>query len=192
MRPKQASRLTSNPPIIVYSEWTIGICCNGHPGTTPQDIELQPARTGNDELLLEVNESCTRLKEDFISHWVSLDNWAIPYVIPMHSLRYNETQLASTLFETICTFLGTNHLKTAAYHPQMHGQADGLNKTIIARLWYYVAKHHRNLDIYTQLLTYAHNAQVHSSTNLTAFSLFIPTSSWFDDTLQEQLPHCVA
>lgn len=60
-----------------------------------------------------------------------------------------------------------------AVHPQTSGQVEQLNKTIIARLRHYLTEHQRDWDINVQPLTYACNAQMSCSTNLTPLSLVL-------------------
>lgn len=59
----------------------------------------------------------------------------------------------SIFFETLCPFLGVEHLKTTAYHLQIIGHAERYNKSIIARFHHYVAEHQHDLDLFEQPMT---------------------------------------
>lgn len=59
VHPKQASRCMLKPRKLISSEWLIGIYRDGYPGTTPKDFERQSVCTGDDGLLLKINERCT-------------------------------------------------------------------------------------------------------------------------------------
>ena len=46
-----------------------------------------------------------------------IDNWVIPYGLPVSLLSDNGPQFVSKIVETVCHTLGPKHLTTAAYHP---------------------------------------------------------------------------
>ena len=62
---------------------------------------------------------------------------------------------------------------TTTYHPRANGQAERFNKTIVTALRHYVADHPKDWDLYSDLLTFGYNSQVHSSTRVSPFSLVL-------------------
>lgn len=72
-----------------------------------------------------------------------MDHQVNLYGVPEQVLTDNGTQSISSVFKALCTILGKKHPTTTAYHPQTNEQAKQFNKTIIARLGYYVAEHQR-------------------------------------------------
>lgn len=93
--------------------------------------------------------------------------------IPTVLLADNRRQFVSKFFRAVTARFGVKHLTTAVIHPQNSRQVESFNRTIFARLRHYVGKHHTDLDQYVQLLTYAYNRQVRSSTGTTAFILVL-------------------
>lgn len=69
----------------------------------------------------------------------------MPYGVGTHVLTNNRAQIISKLFESLCAFVGTKHLRTAMYHSQTNRQAELISMKIIPRLRHYVAKHQRDL-----------------------------------------------
>lgn len=59
----------------------------------------------------------------------------------------------------LCTFLGVKYLTTTAYHPQISGQVEQYDKTIVPSLCYYVAEHQCDWNLILQVLTYAYNTR---------------------------------
>lgn len=49
-------------------------------------------------------------------------------------------------------YLGVKYLMTTTHHPQTNIQVKQFNHAIVTRLRQYVAKHHRNWDLYKQAL----------------------------------------
>lgn len=108
---------------------------------------------------------------------IIVDNLVIPYRIPTPLLTDTGTLFTSKIFQWLCTFLGSKHLRTTAYHLQINGQKERFDKKTVAGLRYYAAKHRSDWDIYVQPLIYADNSQVHHTTNFTPFSLIISLHS---------------
>lgn len=57
------------------------------------------------------------------------------------------------------------------YHPQSSRQTESYNRTVVSRLRHYTGKYQNDWDKLVHVLMYAYNAQTHSPTNETPFSL---------------------
>jgi len=102
-----------------------------------------------------------------------IDNWVIPYGLPVSMLTDNGPQFVAKFFEAVCLTLGLKHVTTTAYHPQTNGQTERYNQTLATRLRIFTGRHTTDWDRLIQPLTYAYNSQVHRTTNETPFSLVL-------------------
>ena len=82
-----------------------------------------------------------------------LDNWVYVYGAPQYVLTDNGPQFAAKFFDSVCALLGILHYLTTAYHPQINGQTEWFNKTIVQRLRHYVEEDQRDWDDFLQPLT---------------------------------------
>lgn len=94
-----------------------------------------------------------------------MDHWICPFGIPTYLLSDNGPQFLRKFFQSLSSRLGIKHLTTTLYHPQTNGRGKRFNKIILTRMRHSVVEHLRNRDVFVQPLTYAHNTQVHRSTN---------------------------
>ena len=100
-------------------------------------------------------------------------NWIFVYGIPLDVLTDNGAQFASRFFADVCRILRAKLRFTTTYHPQANGQVERFNRTIKAALRHYIGEHPKDWDLYTDVLTFAYNCQVHSSTNYAPFELVL-------------------
>lgn len=61
-----------------------------------------------------------------------MDSWIVTYGTPTYLLTDDRAQFINNILESISAILSTKRLTGKAYHPQTNGQAEGINKTIIA------------------------------------------------------------
>lgn len=101
------------------------------------------------------------------------DNWVFVYGAPARLLSDNGAQFTSQMFQAACKQLGTKNVFTTAYHPQTNGQTERFNRTMLAGLRAFVGTHPRTCHEYAGTLTYAYNTQVHATTDMPPFDLFI-------------------
>ena len=107
------------------------------------------------------------IADAFVQHWV------LVYGPPISVLADNGGQFISKFFQSVCSRLGIKNIFTTTYHPQTNGQAERFNRTILSAIRHYTAEHPRDWDLYTGMLTYAYNTQVHRTTNLSPFELVL-------------------
>ena len=88
-------------------------------------------------------------------------------------LSDNGGQFVSKFFGDVCRIVGTKLRFTTTYHPQANGQVERFYRTILAALRHHVGEHPKDLDLFTDALTFAYNTQVHTSTNCTPFELVL-------------------
>jgi len=70
--------------------------------------------------------------------------------------------------------LGTETVRTTAYHPQTNGQVERYNCTMATQLRHYIADDCRRWDELFPVLTLAYNSQPHRSTGIAPLELVIP------------------
>lgn len=116
---------------------------------------------------------------------LTFDAWVVPYVVPPYRRTHNNTQFVSKFFSNLRSHCGTKQMTKTAYNPQSSGQENAKTKTSVTRLRHYVASHKRNLDLFVQQLTGAHNTQVYRFTETTPIKLFLtrhpPRATTFDN-----------
>jgi len=79
----------------------------------------------------------------------------------------------SNFFIAVMKVLGTETVRTTAYHPQTHGQLERYNRTMATQLRHYVTDDPRHGDELLPVLTLAYNLQPHRSTGIAPFELVI-------------------
>lgn len=95
-----------------------------------------PKTLNESQFVLEMKDRYTKLASavpEFkitASHLLSIlmNKWVIPYRISQYVLSNNKTQFTNIFFELLCAFLGTKHLSTTAYHPQMKELNDSITR----------------------------------------------------------------
>jgi len=80
----------------------------------------------------------------------------------------------SNFFIAVMKVLGTETVRTTAYHPQTNGHVERYNRTTATQLRQYVADDPRRWDELLPVLTVAYNSQPHRSTGIAPFELVIP------------------
>lgn len=72
---------------------------------------------------------------------IFLEHCATTHRIPSSLLTDNGFQFWSTFFLSVCSTVGVISITTTEYQPQINGQAERFNSTIIRRLLHYVPEH---------------------------------------------------
>lgn len=103
----------------------------------------------------------------FVNHCLS------NFCFTMTVLTDKSTKYMSKFFQPVCAMLLIALLTTKEYHPRTSGQVERYNATIVFQLRHYVLQHHEDWDGYVPPLTYTYNVQVHQSTKLIPFTLFL-------------------
>lgn len=65
------------------------------------------------------------------------------------------------------------NLFTTTYHPQCNGQTKRSNRAILQALRHYIADHPKDWNLYSDILDYAYNTQVHRATKCAPFELVL-------------------
>jgi len=80
----------------------------------------------------------------------------------------------SNFFFAVMKLLGTETVRTTAYHPQTNDQLERYNRTTATQLRHYVTDDPRRWDELLPVMTMAYNSQPHRSTGISPFELVIP------------------
>jgi len=80
----------------------------------------------------------------------------------------------SNFFIAVMKVLGTETVRTTAYHPQTSGQVERYNSTMATQLRHCITDDPRRWDKLLPVLTMACNGQSHRSTGIAPFELVIP------------------
>jgi len=81
----------------------------------------------------------------------------------------------SNFFIAVMKMLGTETVRTTAYHPQTNGQVERNNRTMATQLRHYVTDDPRLRDEILPVLTMTYNSQPHRSTGIAPFKLVFLT-----------------
>jgi transposase InsO family protein len=114
------------------------------------------------------------------------DHWVYAYGAPRHVLTDNGPQFTAKFFHAVCRELGIEKAFATAYHPQINGQVERFNRTILNSLRGYIAENQKNWDEFTSALTFAYNASVHAAIGLAPFELILSRPPV---TLSTEKPH---
>ena len=99
--------------------------------------------------------------------------WVFVYGPPKTILTDNGSNFRSKFMLSLHKLLGITSQATTAYHPQCNGQAERYNRTVLEGLRKYIGDHHGDWDLYTDVLSFAYNTHVHSTTGLAPFELVL-------------------
>ena len=102
-----------------------------------------------------------------------VEGWICKYGPPKTLISDNGKQFAPKFFQAVRSLLGLSNIVMSTYHPQMNGQVELCNRTILAMLRNYVNEHQDDGDRYATALTYADNNHVHRSAGTTPFPLVL-------------------
>ena len=97
-----------------------------------------------------------------------IKGWISRHAIPILILTDAGNEFRNRVTQAMCDKLGMQHRTTSHYHPQANGQAEVVNRSIIA----YLRKYIEGSDNWEPLLHHfalAHNTSIHSSTGHTPF-----------------------
>lgn len=88
-------------------------------------------------------------------------HWVLVYGPPKWFLSDNRKQFIGRFFPHICFIMGIENLFINTYYLQTSGQVECLNRRILAGIRRHLQNHPKNCDLFTDLLTFGYNTQVH-------------------------------
>ncbi|MDI9312425.1 MAG: RNase H-like domain-containing protein [Limnohabitans sp.] len=107
---------------------------------------------------------------------------------PFKLISDRGTQFLSEVVENILLIFGIVHRKTSGYHPQTNGQTEKFNETLANMLSMYCNSKQQDWDLFVELVIFAYNTSIHSTTRYSPFYLVygrdvkFPMDSLFDKT----------
>lgn len=157
----------------------------------PIEKLLKPFRGSNIQLL--ITDRYSKLLCTFLLKKITIASSAMAFVTsrvliygsPKWLLPDNEKQFTIRFFKHVCKILGVENLFKLFHHPQCNGQTERFNLTVFPTLRHYVSYHSKNWDLYTDVLAYAFNRQVHRATKCIPYELFL----WGTPQLLAMAPH---
>lgn len=109
---------------------------------------------------------------------------------PPHILFSNDS-FTSTLFQHVSQIFGIVDVVATIYQSQTNAQVERYNHNIISWLQHYVEQHPKDLDLYTDILTYSKISQmhvIHKTANCTSFKLVLfQPPMWMDIAIARML-----
>ncbi|KZR95508.1 Uncharacterized protein APZ42_010747, partial [Daphnia magna] len=109
--------------------------------------------------------SSKELVDFFVKHVV------LQHGAPFFLISDRGNCLTSSFSEELFKAMQTNHLVTAAYHPQCNGLVERYNHTFAEMFSMYVNSCHNDWDDYVDFVTFAYNTSKQESTGVTPFFL---------------------
>jgi len=103
-----------------------------------------------------------------------IDAWVACYGPPDRILSDQGPQFMPNFFIAVMKVLGTETVRTTAYHPQTNGQVERYNRSMATQPRHYVTDDPRRWNELLPVLTMAYNSQPHRSTGIAPFELVIP------------------
>lgn len=100
--------------------------------------------------------------------------WVMPYWIHRYKSTKIGLQFVNKLFATLCYFFEIKKCTTTPYQPQTSGHGEYYNRTIVARLRYYVSERHRELDTCLRPVTYAYDTPTYRKTGASQSNIVPP------------------
>jgi hypothetical protein len=102
-------------------------------------------------------------------------SWVSYYGAPLALLSDNGPPFRSKLFRSFNLALGTHCVFTTAYRPQVNGQTERFNRTLLDMIRAFVVEHPADWDILLPFSSLAYNNTVHSSTGLSPNEIVVPS-----------------
>jgi transposase InsO family protein len=96
--------------------------------------------------------------------WSKVFSWT---GLPLKILGDRDSRLRAKQMRSLCSFLGSRLVNSAAYHPQTDGQTENFNRILITALRAYVNKYHSDWEECLPAILYSYHNTVHSATGFT-------------------------
>ena len=137
-----------------------------------------PKSTSGNEYVLVIIDHFTKLVELFPLRHIKASNVAkslLKFVcrhgIPEQILSDRGTNYQSELIENLCGLLDIHKTQTAAYHPQADGLSERFMRPLKDMISAYISENQRDWDKNIDLIAFAYNTAVHSTTKYSPYYL---------------------
>lgn len=98
---------------------------------------------------------------------------AFLYGPPVQLISDKGSQFGIKFFQDVFRILNIRNLLVTIYHPQVNGQVERFDRTMLNTLRSDVADHPKEWDVYTDAIEYAYNTPVYRVTSLSSFELVL-------------------
>jgi hypothetical protein len=95
----------------------------------------------------------------------------VHFGIPQTIISYWDSRFLNTFWSSLWSLLDTKLTKSTAFHPQMDGQTEVVNRMIVHILCMYNSKHPRTWDESLPYVQHNYNRSIHSSTDHNPFQV---------------------
>ncbi|KAK0413959.1 hypothetical protein QR680_007081 [Steinernema hermaphroditum] len=140
-------------------------------------LKMGPSRRGNLYAVVMIDHFsrflCTAAVRDKSSTSVVsaiMEGWIYRFGVPKRLHSDNGTEFRNSTMQEMCDGLGIARSTSSPYHPQGNGSAERANRAILAMLRKSLTSRY-DWDERLPVVTYAHNALVHRSTQISPFEL---------------------
>lgn len=116
----QPISIHASTPTIIFKDWPIGVCYDGHFKTT-REVDIWPSVHTLSDIWFSRLVRSVPMSNTTASHIASwfMDSWLTPYGVLTHVLADKTIQFVSRIFETPFAFLETKYFRATAYHVQI-------------------------------------------------------------------------
>jgi hypothetical protein len=95
----------------------------------------------------------------------------VHFWIPQIIISYQDSRFLNTFYSSLWSQLDTNLTKSMAFHPQIDGQNEVINKMIVHILCMYNSKHLCTWDESLPYVQHNYKSSIHSSTGHSPFQV---------------------
>ena len=103
----------------------------------------------------------------------------VHFGMPTSIISNRDTRFLSHFWTTLRGMMDARLKRSTTFHPQMDGQTEVVNRTLVHLLWGYNQKHLKTWDESLPYIQHCYNRVIHSSTNQSPFEVcmgFLPQS----------------
>ena len=97
--------------------------------------------------------------------------WVCMYGPPLVVVSDNGTEYVNSVMETVTTMMGTDHRKTAPYHPQSNGKCERVNPTVREYIRTFIDWRKDSWSLCLPELNFSYNTSIHQGIKMSPFEV---------------------